>query len=508
MKLLLIDIIKNGIQLVDFLHQFILLREIIRNLYESQNSECGLLLSTSEKVSYAVGRFGSSITMDLADFFTAFVYYLFFGLQETPFLAFLGVAIGKVVIGISCYTSGYISDRTRTRIGRRKPFVLASLPIMAFAFFMLYNPHLVLSANSSETIIFSYLILFNSLYQFFYGFMITPYQASLPEITETDEERLIVSGYQNTMNIFAFIVGAGTSFLLPVILGTSEDGYGLSDLQEPNEILSFLTDGQVMTLVVSIFAIILIIAYIPFLVKIKEGEVVIPHPTLKEEVQVAFSNKNFLNWTLSRSILQLAIASLTGILLAWIEEVLGLDDFGYIIFGGTLLITILLGFIFWVRIGNNPNYGKTKSFIYSMLALVFIMPLLSIIGQIEFPLPILIQSLFIAILGAWTLSCYYLLPYAITGDIAEEDELRTGESRAGMYYGFELIVMNFAQVFGYLLVGILLSLPKIINYAGREFSAGYLFFGPVSSIIIFIAVAIFWRYVDADPLRKAQQTEG
>ncbi|MFX0182588.1 MAG: MFS transporter [Candidatus Hodarchaeota archaeon] len=462
------------------------------------------MLSFSEKVSYAVGRFGSSITMDLADFFTGFVYYLFFGLQEIPFLAFLGVAVGKVVIGISCYTSGYISDRTDTRIGRRKPFVLIGLPIMAFAFFMLYNPHLVLIASSSEVIIFSYLLLFNSIYQFFYGFMITPYQSTLPEITETDEERLVVSGYQNTMNIFAFIVGAGTSFLLPVMIGTSDD-YGLANLQEANEIFPFLTDGQVMTSIVLIFAIILIIAYIPFLIKIKEGDIVIPQPTLKEEIQVALSNKNFMSWTLSRSILQLAIASLTGILLAWIEEVLGLDEIGYILFGATLLIFILLGFSFWVRIGNDQRYGKTKSYIYSMSALIFVIPLMSIVGQIETPIPMLVQSLIVALLGALTLSCYYLLPYAITGDIAKEDELRTGESRAGMYYGFELIAMNFAQVVGYLLVGALLSLPKITNYLENEFSIGYLLFGPISSVIIFIAVLIFWKYVDADPLRKTQK---
>lgn len=460
------------------------------------------MLTFSEKVSYAVGRFGSSITMDLADFFTGFVYYLFFGLQETPLLAFLGVAIGKVVIGFSCYISGYISDRTDTRIGRRKPFVLVGLPAMAIAFFMLYNPHLLLSSSSSETIIFSYLLLFNSLYQFFYGFMITPYQSTLPEITGNEEERLIVSGYQNTMNIFAFIVGAGTSFLLPVILGTSED-YGLANLQQPNEIFSFLTDGQVMTIVVFTFATVLIVAYIPFLMKIKEGEVVIPQPKLIEELNVAFSNRNFLSWTLSRATLQLAIAGLTGILLAWIEEVLGLDDVGYVLFGGTLLISILLGFIFWIRLGNS-SYGKTKSFIYSMTALIFIMPLLAVIGQLELPIPILLQSLFIAILGALTLSCYYLLPYAITGDIVTEDELRTAESRAGSYYGFELIVMNFAQVIGYLLVGFLLELPKTTNYLNNEFSIGYIFFGPFASMIILVSVLIFWKYVDADPLRSVK----
>ncbi|NHJ01569.1 MAG: hypothetical protein EAX86_05470 [Candidatus Heimdallarchaeota archaeon] len=461
-----------------------------------------ILLKVSEKISYAILRFGTSVTMDLADLFTGFVYYLFFGLSEDPFLAFLGVAIGKLVIGITCYLSGYLSDRTQTRIGRRKPFVVIGMPILAIAFFLLYNPHLILPANSTEIMIFGYLLFFNSVYQAAYGFLIIPYQAVLPEITQNDEERLVVSGYQNTFNIFAFILGAGTSFLLPVILGTNEN-YSLADLFSPNDVLPFLTDGQVMTLVVLIFALIPILTSIPFLFKVREKkEILITQPTFKEELNVALMNRNFLAWTISRSVLQISVAGLIGIMLAWIEEVLGLGDTGYILFGGTLLIFILIGFGAWVRIGNNPKFGKTKSFIYSMSSLAIIMLGFAIVGQIELQIPILFQALIIAILGALAISCFYLLPYAITGDMAQEDELRTGQGRAGLYYGFELIVMNIAQVIGYLMVGILLSLPKITNAIGNTFSVGYLYFGPLSSVIIIISVLIFWRYVNADPLRK------
>lgn len=56
------------------------------------------MLIFKEKLSYGIGRLGSSITMDLADLFTGYVYFAFFGLEDNPFLAFLGVAIGKIVI--------------------------------------------------------------------------------------------------------------------------------------------------------------------------------------------------------------------------------------------------------------------------------------------------------------------------------------------------------------------------------------------------------------------------
>jgi Na+/melibiose symporter-like transporter len=139
-----------------------------------------------------------------------------------------------------------------------------------------------------------------------------------------------------------------------------------------------------------------------------------------------------------------------------------------------------------------------------MVYLAFIMPLMMVIGQYEFiPIPILLQGLIFAILAAAGLSAYYLLPYAIVGDIVEKDEQETGESRAGMYYGFESIPLNIFQFFGYLLVGALIDfLPMVTNFEGRSFSQGYLLFGPLATIAILVSVFIFWKFVDADPLRQ------
>ncbi len=460
------------------------------------------MLTFKEKASYGIGRLGSSITIDMADLFTGFVYYAYFGLSEDPFLAFLGVAIGKLVIAFSSYLSGYISDRTKTRWGRRKPFIIIGSPLLALCFFLLYSPHIFLAGVTDSGIIFSYLLIFNSLYQGLYGFLLTPFQAWLPEIT-TEAERLEVSGYQNTVNLIAFVIGAGTSFLIPAIIGGSSEEFSPSAFQEANDLLPSLTNGMLITGIVLIFALSVIIFFIPSLRFIHEKEVFIPQPPIREELSVVFSNRNYIAWTLARGTLSIMISGLLGIVLAWIQDVLGFGTIDYLIFGVVLLLSIFTGYIFWTRVGSNPKYGKTKSYIYSMLYLACIMPLMMFIGQIDFiPFPILIQGVVFAILAAGGLSAYYLLPYAIVGDIVEKDERETGESRAGMYYGFESIPLNVFQFLGYLLIGAMIDfLPSITNSAGRTFSQGYLLFGPLSSVIILISVLIFWKFVNADPLQ-------
>jgi len=64
------------------------------------------MLNFKEKISYAVERLGSSISIDMADLFTGFVYVTFFGLGDEPLNAFGAVTLGKLVIAISSYSAG------------------------------------------------------------------------------------------------------------------------------------------------------------------------------------------------------------------------------------------------------------------------------------------------------------------------------------------------------------------------------------------------------------------
>lgn len=471
-------------------------------------SICGVVMLTfKEKVSYGIGRLGSSITIDLADLFTGFVYYTFFGLEENPFLAFLGVAIGKIVIGFTQFSAGYISDRTQTRWGRRRPFVIIGAPLLAICFFLLYSPHLIIGSVDDPMIIFGYLLVFNAIYQALYGLLTTPFQSWMPEIT-LEEERIEVSGYQNTVNLIAFIIGAGSAFLIPALVDESPEG--IVDLNALNSLIPFLTNGLILTMFIVLFAFMVIIFYLPSLIVIRAKEIFIPQPNLREELNVVFSNRNYIWWTISRGFLSVALSITMGIVLIWIDKALDFGTLEYLLFGLTLLVTIFCGFFFWGKYANRN--GKTRSFIYAMIWGALWLPLTLFVGQID-PItqiiPVLLQAILFVILVGIGLSGFYLLPYAIVADIAEDDERKTGESRAGMYYGFESIPLNVFQFFGYLIVGIILEeespiLPGITEGLTNLLGTGWglTFWGPIAVIFILISVLIFWRKVNADPLRE------
>ena len=455
-----------------------------------------MTLTVHQKISYSIARFGTSIAINMTDLLTGFLYYQFFGLQNNPFLAFLGVAIGKLFIAFSSYLGGYFSDATQSRWGRRKPWIFIGAPIMAISYFLLFTPDIWLAGVTNENIIFGWLLVFNTIFQTLYGIVLTPYQSWLPEIAE-EKEWLDVSGYQNTVNILAFALGAGTAFLIPALITTRSDK--TVDFSAQMKFLP-LSNGTFLTGVVLLFTIFIVIFFIPSL-RLKVKEEFKPNPSIIEELRVVLGNSNFMGWALSRAVFTITLSGLIGIVLAWATDVLAFGTLNYIILGLILLATVFVAIVFWVRFGS--KHGKTKTYVYAIGSMVVILPFMGVIGNVNLGISPVFLGFIFGFLIAIGLAGYYVLPYAIVADIVKADSIETGEpSRAGSYYGFESFPLNIAQFIGYVLVGWLLSLPKVTNYLGTSFSKGYLIFGLISTFFVVLSLFIFVGFVNADPSKS------
>ena len=93
------------------------------------------------------------------------------------------------------------------------------------------------------------------------------------------------------------------------------------------------------------------------------------------------------------------------------------------------------------------------------------------------------------------MSIYYLMSYVVPADIAQVDEIITGESRSGIYTGFIGVPLNMFQAASSVLLGGLMQLSVILT--GAEL-AGFMWWGPVFAPFLLIAAFIL-RYVDIDP---------
>ncbi|NVM04096.1 MAG: MFS transporter [Candidatus Helarchaeota archaeon] len=463
-----------------------------------------------DKIIYGSGRFGSSLLLQLVGFLNFYLYFEIFLLD--PWLNGVANAIAMLVIAYSGFHFGYISDKIKTRWGRRKPFILIGSPGLAITFIMLFIPHLFglhivkvlgFTVSGDDITLFIYKTIFISSFNFFYGFLLTPYQSWLPELTE-EHERLEVSAYQNLFNVAAAAVSSVITFTFPVAF----TGKGMA----------------LIPYIVLVCGIIQIGGYIlPFLALQEDMEKFVAQPELKKELKVVWENKNYLGWQFAQGLFSIAFTIIINSMLGFIGNILMFNSFQLLIAAGMLVLMTIIMWKTWSDMSKKKS--KHWSLSISLIFFTLVIPL-SVFGLVPNEY---FGYVYIALLAA-SISSWYLFPYAIIADMAEDDELRTGEKRAGMYTGFNSIPLNVFQAVAMLVSGmifsVLPSLGYILNDANKEtivllsgyinlpsedqivfalsyllgnfslvlpnpVSSGYIWFGPITVIFMILGLLVF-----------------
>ncbi len=440
-----------------------------------------MMLSVRQKLYYASCRFGTSILLNIVQIATIYIYNNHFNLD--PFLNGLGNAAGKLTIAFSGFFFGWVSDilPSNFKWGRRKVFMWIGAPMLALSFIMLYIPHFFIPVSGSAMFtVFSWLLIWNSSFHFFYGFLLTPYQSWMPEIT-LETERMEMSGLQNTANLLAAAVGIGFSFLLA---GIFEELGGLQGI-----------GGTILVGAAIFFALIEMVGFIPTLLSIKERPVTPPPRDIIREFKIVLTNRNYVIWLIGQGIFSIGLIMVTSLALNFVKEVLGFTTIiKFVTFGVLLFGTAIISFGLWAKVAN--KFGKKNALVIGLSWMAIILPFTLVIGKLPL-IPTDIQGYLFSIGIAIGLAAYYIFPYAIIADIADHDERVTAENRAGMYTGFNSIPLNIFQAISLAFSGILLS-PNTL---------GLTWLGPVAATFVLISIPIL-NMGNFDPFMKETKTEG
>jgi Na+/melibiose symporter-like transporter len=232
-------------------------------------------------------------------------------------------------------------------------------------------------------------------------------------------------------------------------------------------------------LIVVVFGIISSILFIliVFIMPTEPNHIV--ESSLWENLKTTVKNNNFMKIVLMQGISGFGWSIISTVMLTYTEDVLALGTTEYIIVAVIFLLSIFVFLYLWRK--QIERIGKKKTLLYIFLIAVVFLPitLLGLVGAI----PNLILGIFFItgiglILGGW-----YLFPYIMYADIAEDDEKSTGELKAGVYVGFPSIVLNIFQAIGVFLLGLMLGLPDV-TVGTSTFSIGLVIWGPICSLIL------------------------
>ncbi len=429
--------------------------------------------STRRKITYAMPRIGSSLVLGIEGFAFFNLYYSGYGVSAI--LVTLAQAIGFIVIGISQFLIPWISDAKYTRLGRRKPYIIALTPLLGISFIFLFLPSYFVSDLDDKLAIFLWFLVWDILFKISYS-MTSIYQAWLAEQFEITE-RPVVSQFQNIFNW----IGNGTMVIATFLIIPSFVK-GLQDYFDVNNTLNNSPVPTIFLLSIVIFGAIAIVLFllIAFLMPTE------PHYKIEtkpwDNFKDVFKNRNYLYVILMIGISSLAWSIITDVMLTFTTDVLDLGGTDFYIVAGFLIIGIFVFLYIWRKLISKK--GKKQTLLYLFLFGVIFL-LFTFIGFIQIG-GLVLGIIFIigiaGLLGGWG-----LFPYIIYADLAEDDEKSTGELKAGTYAGYPALILNIFQAFGVFVLGVAIDALPNIAVGDLTYSLGLIVWGPICSLILLIS---------------------
>ena len=172
----------------------------------TDNGQRKLPLST--KLAFGIGASGEAIYLGLSNAFIVIFYNQVIGLNN----ALIGFAVALALAGdaISDPLVGIISDRWRSRLGRRHPFLIAAPVPMAISLYFIFNPPQWLLDMSSQMALFVWLSIWIIVSRTVMTLFNVPHLALGGELSKDQHER---SQLFSANAIFGGISGAGFGFV-------------------------------------------------------------------------------------------------------------------------------------------------------------------------------------------------------------------------------------------------------------------------------------------------------
>ena len=425
-------------------------------------------LTKKEMRIFAVGQLGWSI---LSGIITAWLvtFYLpttsdringapFFmrtGLVIFGILTILGLIsfICRIFDAVTDPLIASLSDRSKNPKGRRIPFMrVAAIPFALITVLVFCAPVEKISSINIVWVL-GFLILF----YLFMTMYCTPYNALISEFGKTQEDRMYIS----TAISLTFFAGTMIAYL-PFVLAAPLRSF-----------VSYTWSYRICFIVLSVVA--LICMLIPTF-KLNEKEFVDAEPTdtnTFKSLAKTFKNKEFLKFSASDIAYFIALTLFQTGLPFFVKVSMKLDESYTMIFLGGM--TVLSACFYPIVSGLVRKFGKKKLVIAGFLGLSLAYVVTALIGIIP-GLTGIIPGAHVVVIAAFPMALLGIIPQSIVADVAEEDAIRTGEKREGMFFAARTFAMKLGQsvamlVFTSLAVLLPLSDANIIINGNTEVKA-------------------------------------
>lgn len=366
----------------------------------SSNTDHYPRLKTSTAVAY-----GAPGVMLAALSFTFYIYFPKFFVDHLGFdLTVLGVIVlaSRMWDAITDPAIGALSDRTRTKWGRRRPWMVGAAIPLGVSFYLLAAPPLQLGLSSTTVLTVLAFVFFLA-----WTMVTVPYESLGPEISFDYDERNRLFGIRESGVLLGTVTAAALpALLVPGALGMS--GYGALGI-----IFGVLLFGGIWWCVIGVRE--------RDLTEIKR-----PHGSPWQNLRHALSNRPFMTLLAAYSIWSLGAALSATIFLFFFEHVLQSTAGPFVLV--VYLVTGIVFMPFWVYASR--RFEKRPAWIAAVTVSAVSISGLALLG----PGDVVVASVMLALAGTG-LGGAIAIPPSMQADVIDYDELKSGERREGQYIG-------------------------------------------------------------------------
>jgi len=437
-------------------------------------SERNERLSVWAKVSYAVGEVGYAVGPGtiIPFWYTIFLTDI---VRLDLRLVSLFWLIATVWDAINDPLFGFLSDRTRTRWGRRRPYLLFGAVPFGLSFALLW----FIPPLKSQWLLFAYYTVVYLLFEAAFTAVSCPYIALTPELTQDHDERTSLVTYRMAFNM-------GSSLAAPLLLGLVI--FPMFPQRDPGAFRFIGLLGG--------------ISFIPPFLLAFLGTRERPEfqeqsaPSLWESLRFVLRNTAFRYTLLLRILSWMPVVVAQAVFAYFLIYWSGMTEDETSLVQGMIIgmAFVMLPLVLWL---SRRLEKKTAWIIAAASWAVAMMFILLVPQGAKTP------AYIIAALAGFGVSAAHLLPRAMEPDVLEVDELMSGRRQEGAYTGVAVFADKLARA------AVLALLPAVLRWSGyiqptaaaptplqpfAALTALRLLISVFPALLLLASIMVAWRY--------------
>ncbi len=359
---------------------------------------------------------------------------------------------------------GYLSDRTRTRWGRRIPYVLFGGLPYAVAFALLFTAPF--DGRDNPVGLLLYFGIAIVAWEGIYTALATGYYGLLPEMFDNYRERTDVAAKMNIFQTVALVLGAALPPLLADLLGWSG-----------------------MATVLAVISVVALYAGYPALFE---------RPELKKDtgfpfgaaLKATFVNRSYLTAAGAQAMRFFATGTLQTGILFYLKYSLKVEEsLATVILGIAFLVAMLSLYPWRNWVANRLDSRRTLMLANAVMILGIIPMGFS---------PNIIFTYLTAVIVGIGLGGLVLIGDVIMTEVVDEDEVKTGHQRAGMYFGMGGFLITLSGMLVSTIFGLMMpafGYDTLLEIQPASVDLGFrLFLTIPTSIGFLLAIFLLWLY--------------